>query len=123
MAGVKPFREFSELSEATLRVLDRLGYSTATPVQEACLPLFIGHKDVAVDACTGSGKTLAFVVPIIEKLLKLEDQLRRNEVSCALFLAPTLPGDAELLNQLLTAGGGAHRVADQRAGQADLPGG
>ena len=96
MAGVKPFSEFSELSEATLLVLERLGYSTATPVQEACLPLFIGHKDVAVDACTGSGKTLAFVVPIIEKLRKLEDQLRRNEVSCALFLVPMLPGDAGL---------------------------
>ena len=35
------------------------------------IPLFLGCKDVAVEAVTGSGKTLAFIIPILEKLLAL----------------------------------------------------
>ncbi|EDQ86592.1 uncharacterized protein MONBRDRAFT_35262 [Monosiga brevicollis MX1] len=41
-----------------------------TPVQAACIPLFLDHCDVAADAVTGSGKTLAFVVPLLELLLR-----------------------------------------------------
>lgn len=65
------------------QVLGQLGFEIATPVQEACIPSFLGHKDVAVDACTGSGKTLAFVIPIIEKLRQLEEQLRRTQVKAS----------------------------------------
>lgn len=76
----KLFKDFSELSTATKDVLASLGFERATPVQQATIPLFVGHKDVAVDACTGSGKTLAFVIPIIEKMRRLELPLRMNEV-------------------------------------------
>lgn len=79
MAGRK-FGDMPVISAETLKVLDSLGFSTATPVQEATIPLFAGNKDVAVDACTGSGKTLAFVVPIIEKLRKLEASLKKHQV-------------------------------------------
>ena len=61
-------------------MLDSLDFANATPVQEACIPQFLGHKDVAVDACTGSGKTLAFVIPMVEKLRKLDEQLKKNQV-------------------------------------------
>lgn len=63
-----------------MQVLDKLGFQTPTPVQEACIPHFLGHKDVAVDACTGSGKTLAFIIPLVEKLRKLEEPLKPNQV-------------------------------------------
>ena len=79
MAG-KPFSAFTELSQATKDVLQAQGFKNATPVQEATIPLFAGNKDVAVDACTGSGKTLAFVIPIIEKMMKLEQPLKRHQV-------------------------------------------
>jgi len=82
------FKDMPEISPKTLQVLEGLGFHTATPVQQACIPLFCGHKDVAVDACTGSGKTLAFVVPILEKLSRLEVQLRENEVG-AIVVSPT----------------------------------
>ena len=49
--------------------------------QAACIPLFIGRKDVSVEAITGSGKTLAFVIPIVEMLLKREEPLRKYDVS------------------------------------------
>ena len=39
-----------------------------TPVQAVSIPLFLAHKDVAVEAQTGSGKTLAFLIPIFEML-------------------------------------------------------
>jgi len=81
MAG-KLFSDFHELSKETKDVLASLGFERATPVQEATIPLFIGHKDVAVDACTGSGKTLAFIVPVVEKLKKLEHPLKRHQVCC-----------------------------------------
>lgn len=79
MAG-REFRELACLSPETLQVLDSLGFARATPVQEATIPLFIGNKDVAVDACTGSGKTLAFIIPLVEKLRRLEAPLRKHQV-------------------------------------------
>ena len=61
-----------------------------TPVQAAVLPLFIGNKDVAVEACTGSGKTIAYVIPILEKLQRVApDHVWRKSHVGALVLAPT----------------------------------
>lgn len=79
-AGHKRFSDIPEITKETLEVLSSLGFERATPVQENVIPLFCGHKDVAVDACTGSGKTLAFVVPLIEKLRRLDEPLRRLQV-------------------------------------------
>ena len=46
------------------------------------------NKDVVVEAVTGSGKTLAFVIPILEKLVRRESKLRKNEIG-ALVISPT----------------------------------
>lgn len=59
-----------------------------TPVQASTIPLFMKNKDVVVEAVTGSGKTLAFVIPILERLIRRETRLRRNEVG-ALIISPT----------------------------------
>ena len=48
--------------------------------QAACIPLFMRNKDVAAEAITGSGKTLAFIIPMLEILLRREDQLKKLEV-------------------------------------------
>lgn len=93
----KRFSELGCLSAETLSVIENeLGLEYATPVQEATIPLFIGHKDVSVDACTGSGKTLSFVLPIIEKLRKLPKPLKRHQVA-AVVISPT----RELSRQIL----------------------
>jgi ATP-dependent RNA helicase DDX55/SPB4 len=77
-------QRFSELSPAlsveVLEALDRGGFHRCTPVQEATIPLFLSHKDVAVDAATGSGKTLAFVVPVVEILRRRSSPPRPHEV-------------------------------------------
>lgn len=65
---------------------DSLHTSPILPVvfslQEATVPLFAGNKDVAVDAQTGSGKTLAFVLPVVERLRRLEEPLKKHQVGC-----------------------------------------
>ena len=73
------FADLDCLSAAVVSCLTRLGFTHATPVQQATLPLFCGHKDVAVEACTGSGKTLAFVVPVVEKLRGLSSPLAQHQ--------------------------------------------
>jgi ATP-dependent RNA helicase DDX55/SPB4 len=78
--GVLPFSDLKCISKETLQILTSLGFTSATPVQEATIPLFCGNKDVAVDACTGSGKTLAFIIPVIEKLRRLETKLKQHQV-------------------------------------------
>ena len=48
--------------------------------QAASIPLFMSSKDVAAEAVTGSGKTLAFLIPLLERLIRLEDPLRKKDV-------------------------------------------
>lgn len=65
-----------------------MGFERMTPVQASAIPLFMQNKDVVVEAVTGSGKTLAFVIPILEKLMRRETKLRKNEVG-AIVITPT----------------------------------
>ncbi|XP_006460355.1 hypothetical protein AGABI2DRAFT_203365 [Agaricus bisporus var. bisporus H97] len=78
----------SPLTPWILDVIQSMGYQQMTPVQASTIPLFMKNKDVVVEAVTGSGKTLAFVVPILERLIRRETRLRRNEVG-ALVISPT----------------------------------
>ncbi|KAL2634811.1 hypothetical protein R1flu_006290 [Riccia fluitans] len=84
------FRDLNPaISKETLAVIeDGLGFSTATPVQVATIPLLSSYKDVAVDAATGSGKTLAFLVPVVEKFRGLSTSLKKNQVG-AIVISPT----------------------------------
>ena len=93
------------LSPPLAAAVAAMGFTTMTPVQAATLPLFLGHKDVAVEACTGSGKTLAFLLPVVERLLRLARPLAPHQIG-GIVISPT----RELANQtfnivrLLTAG-------------------
>ncbi|KAI8457608.1 P-loop containing nucleoside triphosphate hydrolase protein [Phakopsora pachyrhizi] len=75
MASSKLPRLFSELEPPLTGwvndAVSAMGFDQMTPVQASTIPLFMQNKDVVVQAVTGSGKTLSFVIPIIEKLLKL----------------------------------------------------
>ncbi|XP_068226782.1 ATP-dependent RNA helicase DDX55 [Palaemon carinicauda] len=64
------------------------GFKSMTPVQAACIPLLLSHKDVAAEAVTGSGKTLAFVIPIIQILKQLDTPLRKHDIG-AVIISPT----------------------------------
>ena len=71
------------LSEAMLANLDRLGYTSMTPIQAASLPATLAGKDIIAQAKTGSGKTAAFSIPLLARL-----DTRRFDVQ-ALVLCPT----------------------------------
>ncbi|GAB7338036.1 hypothetical protein MBLNU457_4405t1 [Dothideomycetes sp. NU457] len=76
------------LSEWILDAISSMGFQRMTPVQASSIPLFMGHKDVVVEAVTGSGKTLAFLIPTIEKLLRLEEPIKKHHVG-AIIISPT----------------------------------
>jgi ATP-dependent RNA helicase RhlE len=74
---------FSDLGVAPklLAALERLNLTIPTPIQEQCIPLALGGKDIVGIAQTGTGKTLAFGLPIIQRLTQNQGQ--------ALILLPT----------------------------------
>ncbi|KZZ87326.1 ATP-dependent RNA helicase MAK5 [Ascosphaera apis ARSEF 7405] len=73
--------------------ISKLGFSTPTPIQSACIPSIISGRDVIGKASTGSGKTLAFGIPIIQHYLKLGrnsiDAKTKTTYPIALILSPT----------------------------------
>ena len=69
--------------------LQKKGYETLTPVQEAVLDPDIGEQDLLVSAQTGSGKTVAFGLALAKSLLGGEDLLPVAEAPLALIIAPT----------------------------------
>ncbi|XP_061656182.1 ATP-dependent RNA helicase DDX55 isoform X3 [Phyllopteryx taeniolatus] len=77
-----------KLNDKILAALRELKFTHMTPVQAACIPLFMSNKDVAAEAVTGSGKTLAFVIPVLEVLLRREEKLKKMQVG-ALVVTPT----------------------------------
>lgn len=76
------------LSEWVLEAISSMGFSRMTPVQASAIPLFMAHKDVVVEAVTGSGKTLSFLIPVVEKLLRLEEPMKKHHVG-AIIISPT----------------------------------
>ncbi|KAF2099838.1 ATP-dependent rRNA helicase-like protein spb4 [Rhizodiscina lignyota] len=76
------------LSEWILDALSSMGFSRMTPVQASTIPLYMGNKDVVVEAVTGSGKTLSFLIPIIERLLRTEEPIKKHHVA-GIIISPT----------------------------------
>lgn len=85
------------LSEWILDAVSSMGFTRMTPVQASTIPLFMANKDVVVEAVTGSGKTLAFLIPTIERLLRLDDPIKKHHVG-AIIVSPT----RELATQIHT---------------------
>jgi len=58
------------LSPEIIKALHDKGYASATPIQEALIPVMFGGKDIMAGAQTGTGKTAGFVLPILQELTK-----------------------------------------------------
>lgn len=52
-----------------LDILDKLGFTAPTPIQEKSIPPAVEGKDLIGIAQTGTGKTLAFGVPMVQAAL------------------------------------------------------
>ena len=75
------FSDF-ELQPVLLQKLTTLGFIEPTPIQDKTLEKTLTNVDIIGLADTGTGKTLAFALPILNRLLKNQDQN-------ALIIAPT----------------------------------
>ncbi|WP_282110412.1 DEAD/DEAH box helicase [Shewanella algicola] len=58
------------LSPLLFDAINQSGYHTATPVQQAVIPLALNGQDVLASAETGTGKTAAFALPLLHHLLQ-----------------------------------------------------
>ena len=72
------------LNKNLQKAIADLGFETPTPIQQESVPYLLENEtDLIALAQTGTGKTIAFLVPVIEKILK------PNQNNQALILAPT----------------------------------
>lgn len=76
------------LAEWILDAVSDMGYTKMTPVQASTIPEFMQNRDVVVEAVTGSGKTLAYLIPVVERLLRLEAPLKKHHIG-AIIISPT----------------------------------
>uniref|UniRef100_A0A0B7K5V9 ATP-dependent RNA helicase n=1 Tax=Bionectria ochroleuca TaxID=29856 RepID=A0A0B7K5V9_BIOOC len=89
------------LAEWILDAVSTMGFKQMTPVQAATIPHFMGNKDVVVEAVTGSGKTLSFLVPAVQRILRLEEPTTRHHVA-AIIVSPTRELAAQIHSVLLS---------------------
>ncbi|EOB15090.1 ATP-dependent rRNA helicase SPB4 [Nosema bombycis CQ1] len=55
-------------SGSILQILNRLGFTKMTQIQQKSIPVLLSKKDLVVKSHTGSGKTLCFVLPILKEI-------------------------------------------------------
>ena len=98
--------ESLNLPEPVMRGIREAGFVTATPIQEATLPLALRGKDVAGQSQTGTGKTAAFLISAFTRLLREPERPGRPaNAPRVLVIAPTrelvvqIESDARLLGR------------------------
>lgn len=71
-----PKLKFSELPihDVLKNNIVKHGYTTPSPIQDGAIMPLLEGKDVIGIADTGTGKTAAFLIPLIEKILKNDDE-------------------------------------------------
>jgi ATP-dependent RNA helicase DeaD len=70
------------LPQPITQALEKIGFTTPTPIQDKAIPIILSGKDLIGSAQTGTGKTGAFGIPTLAKLLS---DPKQN----ALVLVPT----------------------------------
>jgi ATP-dependent RNA helicase DeaD len=75
-----------------MRSLEKMQFTTPTPIQAQAIPLALQGRDILGSAQTGTGKTAAFGIPLVAHLIN-------NPASAALVMTPT----RELALQVLEA--------------------
>jgi len=71
-----PTHTFSDfkIEESLKRAIGKKGYITPTPIQDQSIPHVLIGRDILGIANTGTGKTGAFLIPLIQKVLKNNDE-------------------------------------------------
>eukprot|EP00210_Caulerpa_lentillifera_P007790 g7434.t1 len=87
------------LSKSILNALEKRDITALFPIQKHVFDPAMEGRDLIGRAKTGSGKTLAFAIPVVEKLIKENQeigQVKRGRAPRALVITPT----RELANQV-----------------------
>jgi ATP-dependent RNA helicase RhlE len=99
------------LSAATLRTLERVGFTQPTPIQAQAVPPGLAGRDVVGIAATGTGKTAAFLLPCLERPLP----------GPVLVLAPTRELALQIAEQVERLGGPEATLAVVMGGVGSKP--
>ncbi|KAM9617859.1 ATP-dependent RNA helicase DDX50 isoform 3-T3 [Trichechus inunguis] len=84
------------ISEETVKLLKGRGVTYLFPIQVKTFgPVYEG-KDLIAQARTGTGKTFSFAIPLIERLQRNQETIKKSRSPKVLVLAPT----RELANQV-----------------------
>lgn len=84
------------ISEETIKLLKGRGVTYLFPIQVKTFgPVYEG-KDLIAQARTGTGKTFSFAIPLIERLQRNQETVKKSRSPKVLVLAPT----RELANQV-----------------------
>lgn len=71
-------------------IITKLGLKAPTAIQRSAVPDLIStDSDAFIQAQTGSGKTLTFLLPIIDRVMRVEPTEGRRSGLFAIILAPT----------------------------------
>src|SRR5438876_4097850 len=113
-----------DLPAPVMQGIREAGFVTATPIQEAALPLALRGKDVAGQSQTGTGKTAAFLIAGFTRLLRSPAPStpaglrapRMLVIAPARQLVGQIESDARLLRRVTPVrtlpGPGRHRHAE-----------
>ncbi len=88
-----------QLPEPVLRALADMKFETASPIQEAVLPVFLAGRDLIGQAQTGTGKTAAFGIPLVKAAI---------EGQASIVLVPTRELATQVAAELDRIGQHAH---------------
>lgn len=69
-----------------LKSLKEMGIDKPTRIQAEALPHLLGGQDLIGAAKTGSGKTLAFLIPVVDKLIKIKMSASKGNLKFQNFL-------------------------------------
>lgn len=92
------------LSSSMLENLDRIGYTSMTPIQASTLPHILDGKDIIAEAKTGSGKTAAFGIGVLSSL-----DVKKFRVQ-SLILCPTRELADQVAKELRNIAKFAHNI-------------
>lgn len=92
----KPEHSFNDfpLSEKLKQTIVNKGYKLPTPIQDKSIPHILKGLDVVGHANTGTGKTAAFLIPLIDKVIRDNNQR-------VFIMAPTRELAVQINNELI----------------------
>lgn len=71
------------------RAVTEKGYSVPTPIQKQAIPIVLEGRDLMGGAQTGTGKTAGFTLPLLQRLMSSNKQIKGRRPIRALVITPT----------------------------------